>query len=113
MFGQDDTVHSHCLGAAQQRAKVVDILDSVKDEQKRCLIFAFSVGKNLLQAGVRSCFDKRYTALVNCSLAELIEAETCYHFNGNTPPFSLFENGGDGWRFTLTFSQQNTFDAPL
>src|SRR5438270_14084304 len=39
MLGQDDAMHSYCLGAAEQRAKVVDILDSVKNEQKRSLIF--------------------------------------------------------------------------
>src|SRR5712691_9925318 len=113
MLGQNDTMHSYCLGAAEQRAKVVDILDSVEDKQKRSLFFAFSIGKNLLQAGIASFFDKRYTALVNCSVTELVETEAWYHFNGNVSLFSLVQDGSEGWRFTLTFSQQYTFDAPL
>jgi hypothetical protein len=46
-------------------------------------------------------------------MTELVETEAWYHFNGNVSLFSLVQDGREGWRFTLTFSQQNTFDAPL
>src|SRR5947209_3951410 len=54
MLGQDDAMHSHRLCAAEQRAKVVDILDGVENEQKWGLVFAFGAGKNLLQVGISS-----------------------------------------------------------
>src|SRR5229473_2157519 len=89
VFRQDHAMHTDRLGCTQQGAKVVDILDGVKDEQKWRFLFAFGMGKYLVYAGICARFDNRYTALVDCAMTELVKLETGHRLSWNVQPVGL------------------------
>src|SRR5215469_2882985 len=96
-------VHTCRLRATQQRPEVVNILNSIEDQQEWVFISLVSMLYDLLKCGVLTRFNHRYAALVDCSLAQIIKSLARQRFNGNMPPFSLVQDSRDNWRITLPF----------
>src|SRR2546426_1125857 len=85
MLRQDDPVNAYSLSSTQQGAEVIDVLDRVEDEQKGCFVFAFGMGKDVLNRGVCTCFDDRQAALVDGPVTELVKTCTWQRFDGDMP----------------------------
>ena len=82
------------FGCAQQGPKVIDVLDGVKDEKKRVLVFECSVGENLVYCGICSRFYNSYTALVNGSVAKLVKTRARNLLRWDMFAFSLLQDCG-------------------
>src|SRR5216683_2868719 len=96
-------VHTCRLRAAQQRPEVVNILNSIEDKQKWVFISTVGVIDDLLKCSVLTRFNHRYTALVDCPLAQIVKSLARQRFDGNMPPFSLVQNSLDNGCITLPF----------
>src|SRR5579875_2808981 len=103
-------MHANRLRCAQERAKVVDILNRIPDEQERGLIFVTSIGQNLIQIDILTRFDACQATPVYSSLAQLIEPLAWPNVGRDMPAFSLLQDSSDRRTSALPLCQQNALD---
>src|SRR5579884_2023438 len=103
-------MNAYCLGRTQQGAQVIDILNSIEDEQERSFVLAPGIVKNLLDTGIFTRFDNRQATLMHSSLAKLIETLAWNHFNRNASSLRLLQKSSEIRRLTLSLGQQDTLD---
>jgi hypothetical protein len=103
-------VHACCLGGSHERAEVVDILDSIEDEEEWGLIFGGSIGEDIIDGDVFALLDLGNTSLMYGPMADGVEASTRHYLNGDMSPLGLLENGGKSASFTLSLGKQDALN---
>src|SRR2546425_791771 len=102
MHGNDHAMHSHCLRTAQKGSEVVDILNGIKNEQKRVFVFSSRIIYYLLKRRILTRFNYCQATLVDRPLAELVKTLARHGFDGNLALLSLVKNGSNSRCITLT-----------
>src|SRR5437588_313386 len=101
MLRKNDALHACCLGGSHQRTEIIDILNSVEDEEEWSLVFAGSIVKDIVNRDIFALLDQGDAALVYSPVTDRVEAGTWYYLDGNMSPLGLFENGGESRSFSL------------